>query len=65
MQKFKFKFSYNSGGLSVKGDGHCKAASQEDAYKVAKQGVAKDLGGSVEDVNILSVTAVRTKKAAN
>jgi hypothetical protein len=64
MKKFKFKFSYFANGVGVKGDGYCKAETREEARTIAKQGVAKDLGGSVEDVNILSVTAVRAKKAA-
>lgn len=64
MKKFKFKFSYITSGLSMKGDGHVMAEDAEAAVGVAKEGVAGQMGGSVEDVNILSVTAVRVKKVA-
>lgn len=64
LKKFKFKFSYITQGLDMKGDGHVIAEDAEAAIAVAKNGVAEQMGGKVENVNILSVTAVRAKKVA-
>lgn len=64
MKNFKFKFSYVSPSCRMSGDGTCKAEDIDQAFDVAKKGVAGDLGADPVNVNILSMREYKPRKKA-
>ena len=59
---FKFKFKYITKTLKATGDGTVKAETMDAAIVAASAGVAKDFGGSADNVVITSISKFTPRK---
>lgn len=62
MTNFKFKFKYASGALNMSGNGTVQGETLEAATEAARAGVAKDVGGSADNVVITLIAAYTPRK---
>ena len=63
MKHYKFKFKYNSQSCKATGDGMCMADSIDEAFAVARKGVASDFGVSEGSVVITSMSLWTPRRA--
>lgn len=61
MKNYKFKFKYAGEACRISGSGTCKAECFQQAFEVARNGVAKDLKCDPSQVEIISVMGVLGK----